>query len=69
MDVKDYSQGLSSTKARYRDAQNELKESYEKNTDDLKKNYEGKLEKQRASYDLHKTELSEQNAINEHPLS
>ncbi len=65
MDVKDYSQGLSSTKARYRDAQNELKESYEKNTDDLKKNYEGKLEKQRASYDLHKTELSEQNAINE----
>lgn len=65
MDVKDYSQGLSEARSRYRDAQNELKESYDKNTEDLKNNFEGKIKKQRDSYDTHKAQLSEQNAINE----
>lgn len=65
MDVKDYSQGLAEARARYRDAQNELKESYDKNTDDLKNTYENKLKKQRDSYDVQKTSMAEQNSINE----
>lgn len=63
MDVKDYTQKLDSARSRYRDAQNELKESYDKTIEETKNNFDQKVKKQQQSYNNQRLQLQEQNAI------
>lgn len=64
MDVKDYSQKLDQARDGYRQAQNDLRASYNKSIDDNKNTFDNKIEKLSKNYDKQKSELEEQNSIN-----
>ncbi len=64
MDVKDYSQKLSSAKDHFREVENELKNNYNKSTDELKKSNIEKTNELSKNYDGQKFKLEEQNQIN-----
>jgi hypothetical protein len=64
MEVKDYSQKLDSAREKYREAATDLKKSYDKDVDNLHQSYEHKLTNQSKNYDKSKSDLEEQNAVN-----
>ncbi len=64
MDVRDQSNAVAKAKDRYREAQEDLKASYDKNLDQMKQTFDAKAAKQSKNYDAHKTELEENNRVN-----
>lgn len=64
MDVRDQTQKIDQARTRFREARDDLKESYDKNLADIKATAEYKSEKQARAFDGQKTKLEEQNAIN-----
>lgn len=64
MDVKDYSQKLVQEREKFRNAEDGLRASYEKNTEDMKENFDYKTKKLGKNYEAQKSELEEQNLVN-----
>lgn len=64
MNVSDQASKVDQARNRYREAQEELKESYDKDLSGIKENFETKTQKQAKNYSEHKDELEVQNRIN-----
>lgn len=64
MNVSDQASKVDQARNRYREAQEELKESYDKDLAGIKENFETKTQKQAKNYAVHKDELEVQNRIN-----
>lgn len=64
MNVSDQASKVDQARNRYREAQEELKESYDKDLAGIKENFETKTQKQAKNYAGHKDELEVQNRIN-----
>lgn len=64
MDVRDQSSKIDQARDQYREAQEDLKNSYDKNLKSMKETYDFKVDKQAKNYDQHKTKLEEDNRVN-----